>query len=148
MIEALLEAARLAPSAVNYQPWKFIVCTSESSKKIVRQSYPRTWFNQAPIYIVACGDHTQSWKRQHDGKDHCDIDVAIAVEHLVLKITDLGLATCWVCNFDAKLLKQSLALSEEIEPIAILPIGYFAEESVEQTRNQNRKALSEIVEWR
>lgn len=147
-IETLLESARLAPSAVNYQPWKFIVCASESSKKIVRESYPRAWFNQAQLYVVACGNHAQSWKRQGDGKDHCDIDVAIAVEHLVLKITDLDLATCWVCNFDADLLKKAFSLPQEMEPIAILPVGYPDENAPTDDRNQKRKALDEIAEWR
>ena len=80
----IIESARLAPSAVNFQPWKFYVCQSEEAKQIVRESYPREWFNAAPLYILACGDREQSWKRPCDGKDHVDIDIAIAVEHMVL----------------------------------------------------------------
>lgn len=148
MIQALLESARLAPSAVNFQPWKFLVCTSEEAKQIVRDSYSREWIRQAPVYIVACGDHSTSWKRAHDGKDHCDIDVAIAVEHIVLKATELGLGTCWVCNFDTEKIKSGLALSENMEPIAVLPIGYPHNENVADARNKKRKATDEIVEWK
>ena len=148
IIEQLLESARLAPSAVNYQPWKFLVCTSEEAKKAVRESYPREWFNSAQLYIVACGDHNASWKRAADGKDHCDIDIAIAVEHIVLKTTDLGLATCWVCNFDAQKLKVDLSLAENWEPIVLLPIAYPSAENEPDPRSKKRKTLSEIVEWR
>jgi nitroreductase len=146
VIEQLLESARLAPSAVNYQPWKFVICTSEESKRIVRESYPREWFNSAPLYIVACGNHNISWKRA-DGKDHCDIDIAIAVQHIVLKVHDVGLGTCWVCNFDAQKLKNDLKLEEQWEPIAILPIGYSKENSGTALYDGKRKSLEEITVW-
>lgn len=146
-IRQLLESARLAPSAVNYQPWKFIVCASEAAKRVVRESYPREWFNGAPVYIVACGNHHASWKRA-DGKDHCDIDVAIAVQHIVLKVHDLGLGTCWVCNFDAQKLKNDLKLEEQWQPIAILPIGYPQESGETALKDGKRKGLGEIMEWK
>jgi nitroreductase len=146
IIESLLESARLAPSAVNYQPWKFIICTSEESKRIVRESYPREWFNGAPLYIVACGNHNISWKRA-DGKDHCDIDVAIAVQHIVLKVHEMGLGTCWVCNFDVQKLKNDLKLEDQWEPVAILPIGYPKESVGTALYDGKRKSLEEITVW-
>lgn len=145
-IDEIIESARLAPSAVNFQPWKFYICRSEEAKKIVRQSYPREWFNSAPLYILACGDHQQSWKRPCDGKDHLDIDIAIAVEHMVLKITELGLGTCWVCNFNSQTVKEGLQLSENVEPIVLLPVGY--PENVDpDPRNKKRKSPEEITKW-
>ena len=54
----------------------------------------------APCVIVICGDHGASWKRKADGKDLCDVDVAITTDHMTLQATELGLATCWICNFD------------------------------------------------
>jgi nitroreductase len=145
-IDEIIESARLAPSAVNFQPWKFYICRSEEAKKIVRQSYPREWFNSAPLYILACGDHQQSWKRSCDGKDHLDIDIAIAVEHMVLKITELGLGTCWVCNFNPQTVKEGLQLIENEEPIVLLPVGY--PENVDpDPRNKKRKSPEEITKW-
>ena len=145
-IDEIIESARLAPSAVNFQPWKFYICRSEEAKKIVRQSYPREWFNSAPLYILACGDHQQSWKRSCDGKDHLDIDIAIAVEHMVLKINELGLGTCWVCNFNPRVIQEKMALREGLEPVVLLPLGY---PQVEETDggNKKRKSLKEITEW-
>lgn len=146
VIGEIIESARLAPSAVNFQPWKFYICRSEEAKKIMRQSYPREWFNSAPLYILACGDHQQSWKRPCDGKDHLDIDIAIAVEHMVLKITELGLGTCWVCNFNPQTVKEGLQLSENVEPIVLLPVGY--PENVDpDPRNKKRKSPEEITKW-
>lgn len=146
VVDKIIESARLAPSAVNFQPWKFYICRSEEVKKVVRQSYPREWFNKAPLYILACGDHQQSWKRPCDGKDCLDIDIAIAVEHMVLKITELGLGTCWVCNFNPQIIKEGLQLSENMEPIVLLPVGY--PENVDpDSRNMKRKSPEEITKW-
>lgn len=76
-IDYILEAARLAPSAVNYQPWYFVWVQSAEGKAKLQECYPREWFKQAPYYLIVCGDHQQSWKRG-DHKDHMDIDTAIA----------------------------------------------------------------------
>lgn len=144
----LLNATRLAPSAVNYQPWRFFVCSSEEIKQRIVESYPRKWFETAPLYIVACSDKSQSWKRAADNKDHGNIDVAIAVTHLTLKATDLGLGTCWVCNFDASVLKDALNLDKALEPVAIIPIGYPTEDvSLETEQPKKRKSIEEFTEW-
>lgn len=139
----VLEAARIAPSAVNKQPWNFIVVTNENTKNKIAETYPREWFKTAPAVIVVCGDHSKSWKRK-DGKDHCNIDVAIAIDHMTLAATDLGLGTCWVCAFDAKQCHKILGLPENLEVIALIPIGYPADTAPE---NKNRMDISEIVSW-
>lgn len=139
----VLEAARIAPSAVNKQPWHFIVVTDKIIKNKIAETYPRDWFKTVPAVIVVCGDHSKSWKR-NDGKDHCDIDVAIAIDHMTLAATDLGLGTCWVCAFDAKQCHKALELPENLEVIALLPIGYPADTAPE---SKKRMELSEIVSW-
>ncbi|MBQ7389133.1 MAG: nitroreductase family protein [Paludibacteraceae bacterium] len=141
-LELVMEAARLAPSAVNFQPWKFFVITDKKILNELSKTYSREWFKTAPTCIVACGDHQTSWKRS-DGKDHCDIDVAIAVEHIMLAATELGLGTCWVCNFDAKMCAEILNLPKELEPVAMIPIGYSDTDVVEK----KRKPIDEIVEY-
>lgn len=147
-IVELLNATRLAPSAVNYQPWRFFVCSSEEMKQRIVESYPRKWFQTAPLYIVACADKSQSWKRAADNKDHGNIDVAIAVTHLTLKATELGLGTCWVCNFDANVLADALNLDNVLEPVAIIAIGYPTDEaSLETVQPKKRKSIDEFTEW-
>lgn len=139
----ILEVARVAPSAVNYQPWHFIVVTDEVLKSKIAEAYPRDWFKEAPVVIVACGDHEKSWKRK-DGKDHCDVDVAIAVDHLILAATSLGLGTCWVCAFDAPQVHAVLELPEHLEVVALIPLGYPGEAPIPQKK---RKELEELVSW-
>ncbi len=148
IIIQLLDAARVAPSAVNYQPWRFFVCTSDDIKQKITESYPRKWFATAPLYIVACADKSQSWKRASDQKDHGNIDVAIAITHLMLKATELGLGTCWVCNFDVDILNDALNLDKVLEPVAIIPIGYpSSEASPKEEQSKKRKYIDEFTEW-
>lgn len=142
-ILTVLEAGRLAPSAVNYQPLRYIVVTDPDKISKVLESYPRKWIQNVPAIIVVCGDHNQSWKRK-DGKDHCDIDAAIAISHMTLAATEIGLGTCIVCAFDAKLCHENLNLPENLEVEALLPIGYPADENIPEKK---RKSLDEIVEW-
>ena len=83
--------------------------------------------------------------RQYDGKNHTDVDVAIAVEHICLSAASLGLGTCWICNFDPELLGRKLGLPEDAVPVAIIPIGYPEPDAV--VPQKNRKTFDEIVKW-
>lgn len=139
----ILDAARMAPSAVNFQPWHFIVIDESDQIAKFQEVYPRNWFREAPACIVVCADHEKSWKRKSDGKDFADVDVAIATDHLILKATEMGLGTCWVCNFDVELVRQFLNLPVQIEPLVIVPIGY----SEAQPTVKTRKSLDEMVHW-
>ncbi len=143
----LLEAARFAPSAVNFQPWHFIIVQNEEKKIVIQDCYHRDWFRSAPMYIVVCADHQQAWVRKLDDKHFSDIDVAIAVEHICLAATEIGLGTCWVCNFDATKLRDTLQLPDYIEPVAILPVGYPDENIYPEVPIKLRKSLQEIVHW-
>lgn len=139
----ILEAARFAPSAVNFQPWHFIIIDDPEQLKTFHEVYPRNWFREAPVCIVVCADHQQSWKRRSDGKDFADVDVAIATDHLILKATEMGLGTCWVCNFNVDLARKILQTPEHIEPLVIVPLGYTTAE----LQPKVRKPLSETVHW-
>jgi len=140
----VLEAARVAPSACNYQPWKMIVI---EDKATIRRIAP-DWVPEAktPAVIVACGDHRQSWRRR-DGKDHCDIDVAIAVDHLILAAAEVGLGTCWICAFNAFQCAEVLNLPYQLEPMVLIPIGYPDEGKDPQRHRDQRKPLEQLVTW-
>lgn len=79
-LDYILECARYAPSAVNKQPWQFIVIQSELQKKKLQKVYPAKWFVEAPLYIIVCANDSVAWTRQYDNKNHADID---AVENPV-----------------------------------------------------------------
>ncbi len=139
-LDYILECVRFAPSAVNNQPWRFHMVSCEEEKAKLWQCYNRDWFKTAPMYVIACMLHDEEWVRS-DGKHHGDMDIAIAVEHLCLAATEQGLATCWVCNFDATLCKELFALPENEEPAVIIPLGYAADEM----KAKSRKSMDDIV---
>jgi nitroreductase len=138
----VLNAARVAPSAHNEQPWHFIVLQNSELKNKVSSRW-----SKAPVIIVVCGDHNSSWVREDDRKDHCDIDIAIGIDHMTLMATELGLGTCWVCAFDPNLASSALNLPKNLEPIALLPIGYPKKVSDMNRHKTQRKSLDEIVSW-
>lgn len=138
-LDYVMECARLAPSAVNKQPWVFRIVENEDDKSKLHTCYSREWFQTAPMYIICSILHDEEWVRS-DGKHHGDIDIAIAAEHLCLAATEQGLATCWVCNFDAAKCKQLFSIADNEEPAVLIPIGYAADEA----REKKRKTISEI----
>lgn len=146
-LELVLEAGRVAPSAVNFQPWHFYVIRDAGKLERAHAVYHREWFRTAPCVIVICGDHEHSWKRKADGKDHCDIDVAITADHMTLQATELGLATCWICNFDPLAGRELLQLPDHLEPVVILSLGYPLDEVYPERHAEKRKPLSQIVSY-
>lgn len=142
----VLEAGRVAPSAANFQPWHFIVFTGGEKKKRICTTYNRPWFVHAPVIILICGDHDTSWKRS-DGKDHCDIDISIVADHMTLAAAEIGLGTCWVCNFDAKKTSEILCLPDHIEPIVFLSLGYPGDAEDKGSRHKIRKKMDDLLHW-
>lgn len=140
----VLEAGRIAPSAVNYQPWKFLVIQDPVKLAGVHKLYHREWFQQAPAVIILLADHQQAWKRA-DGKEHGDIDVSIAADHMTLAAVDRGLGTCWVCNFDKEKTVEHFGLPEHLEPVVFLPIGFPDSTTDVHRHDLKRKSLEEIT---
>ena len=138
-LDYVMECVRFAPSAVNKQPWKFYIVKDESEKGKLRECYNRDWFNTAPMYIICSILHDEEWVRS-DGKHHGDIDIAIAVEHLCLAATELGLGTCWVCNFRSAHCKELFLMPEEEEPAVIIPLGHPASD----ISPKKRKDMDEV----
>ena len=140
----ILECARLAPSAVNKQPWKFLVVQSEEGRKNICRCYAREWLAEAPLYIVVCAVESEAWTRHFDGKNHADIDASIATEHICLAAADQGLGSCWVCNFDPALMQELFRFEPGTHPVAIIPIGYPNEKEQPEAK---RKPASDIVTY-
>lgn len=140
----VIETALLAPSAVNFQPWKFIVVTEPSLLAQLQGCYHRDWFKTAPACIVAIGDHDKGWHRPTDGKDFTDIDVTIAIDHLMLAATEIGLGTCWICHFNAEMCAEIFDLPAHFEPIAMIPIGYPSSEEIPEKK---RKTIDQLLSW-
>jgi nitroreductase len=141
-LEIVLEAARLAPTASNRQPFEFLVVPTAGREGDLRRIYSREWFVQAPLVICACAIPAQCWVRM-DGKPYADVDVAIALDHLILAATELGLGTCWIADFDPTAAREVLDLPDGVEPIAFTPLGYPATERPPK----QRKSLSDLVHY-
>jgi len=139
----VLEAARLSPSANNNQPSHFIVVSDNATLKSLLPAYTREWFVKAPVVIVACSYPDKAWSRM-DGESFWKVDSAIAVENMVLVAHEAGLGTCWVAAFDEKKVKEVLDIPKEVRLIAMLPLGYPAEQKGEVT---DRKSLDEIIHY-
>ena len=140
-LKYIRECVRLAPSAVNRQPWKFVLVTDATQLAVLHRCYDREWIKNAPAIVVCCQQRDEAWVRPCDGKNHADIDIAIAVEHLCLAAAEQGLGTCWVCNFDVERCTQLFNIPSNEEVAVLIPIGYAADEAKEK----KRKDLKDIL---
>ena len=141
-LQQVLEAAQLAPTACNLQPFRLIVIHTKGREAELRRIYSSSWFTQAPLVICACSIPSESWKRR-DGKNYCEVDVTIAMDHLILSAASLGLGRCWIGAFNPDAAREILGLPDDVEPIAFTPLGYPAD----SPGRKSRKALDEIVRY-
>lgn len=139
-LAAVLEAARLAPTAANRQAFKLYVLPTANRQEALRRLYSRGWVAQAPLLIGIAGEPGHNWVRR-DGRNYVDVDCAIVMDHLILQAAELGLGTCWIGAFDPAAARQLLELPPDWEPIAFTPLGYPADTS----RPKTRKPLAELV---
>jgi nitroreductase len=117
-------------------------CANSGVRSELQRIYGASWFVQAPIIICACGKPSESWVRQ-DGENYCDVDVTIAMDHLILAAADLGLGTCWIGAFSSEAACEILGLPNDVKPIAFTPLGYPAD----QARTKSRKSIDELVRY-
>jgi nitroreductase len=142
-LQKILEAGRVAPTGVNRQPQRLIVVKEEKGLDKIKKAAS---IYGAPLAIIVCADHDESWKRPFDRKDIAEIDASIVTDHMMLQATELGLGTVWVCYFDPKVLKKEFKIPDNLEPVNILCIGYAADEPQSPDRHKElRKPLSETV---
>jgi nitroreductase len=172
---ALIEAARLAPSASNTQPWRFkIVADDEIKAKLAEAAYHQSFVAQAPVVLVCCADlhgyfEGVSSRNQDFGKEGAleetmvqvlreraghlkamnvqdlapgiAFNVAIAIEHIVLRALDFGLGSCWVRMIDEHKIKDIFDWSNNIHVVALLPLGY----PDEAPAARNRRPVEELM---
>jgi len=147
VLERILEAGRLAPSAANRQPWRFIVASSPGALAGVRRCYAKPWFNDAPHVLAVTGSANAAWTRQADGWNSLETDLAIAMDHLVLAAAAEGVGTCWIANFQPDALRSALGLDADRRVFAITPLGYPRPGAVAE-RLKERKSFDQVVEFR
>ena len=140
VLKEILEAARLAPSASNRQPWKFVVIQNkELRKKLMLASRNQIFVAEAPAVIAGCA--TNISHVMPNGVPSYPVDIAIALEHISLQAAELGLGTCWIGAFDQKKVKEILHIPKEIMIVCLMTLGYPAKDSFKSTR----KPLEDII---
>lgn len=142
-VDLILEAGRLAPTAVNYQPQRILVLNSEDSLETLKACTP--YHFQAPLALLVCYDNTVSWKRQVDGQDMGMVDASIVAAHMMLEITNLGLGSTWVGHFNPEKMKTTFSLPENIIPVVLLPMGYPNESSHPHPSHNKRFDIEKTV---
>ena len=153
-LNEILEAARLAPSGNNRQPWFFVVIKDETIKEDVAvATNNQMWIASAPVVIVAVGDmcaRSQDYAGLYVDEETSSFDVkrivrdtTIAVTHLLLEVDNQGLGACWCGAFSQAGIRPVLNIPDDKFVLAVIPIGYPAEEPKEKPR----KALEEIIRY-
>ena len=143
LLQAVLEAGRLAPSACNKQPWRFIVVGGEAGRRALGTAYAREWFWKAPVVIAVCISPKEAWTRSYDGRNYAMVDGALAMDHMQLAAAELGLGTCWIGAFDPAAAREILGLPDGVEIVGMTPLGYPDVEP--NPRVRSRRPLGETV---
>ena len=140
----VLEAARLAPSGSNLQPWKLVVVRDRATiRSMVHAIGGQQFVEQAPVLIVACMNGVgYNIGHRYDG---AVIDITIALDHVTLQAASMGLGTCWLGNYDGNEVRALLGIPPENPVVAILALGYPDESHPHRPRP--RKPLDELVCW-
>ena len=127
VVDRIIEASRLAPSAGNIQPWEFVVVQDPPIKhKLAVAALNQTFIEKAPVNIVVCADEARSKKRYGSRGEtlFCIQDTAAATQNLLLAAHALGLGTCWVGAFQENLVRKAINTPSHVRPVAIVPLGY------------------------
>ncbi|MBN1983596.1 MAG: nitroreductase family protein [Chitinivibrionales bacterium] len=140
----ILNAGRLAPSAANRQPWRFVVVSSVEMIEKMRLCHEKEWFRSAPHILAVVGDSSKSWRRVSDGYNSIETDATIALDHMILAAENEGVGTCWIAAFNPEIARQALRLTPSERIFALTPLGY-PQEGFKKKQNKQRKVLEEVV---
>ena len=154
-LRQILEAARLAPSACNQQPWRFaVVRDPDLRRRIVEEGFlpgiKMTWAIDAPVHVVIGMERsfvTHRLAASVSGVDYPWVDIGIAGEHLVLAATELGLGTCWIGWIKPRVVARIVGWPASVKPVVVITVGYARDPDAAALPASRRKALDELVRW-
>lgn len=144
-LQRILEAGRVAPTAANKQPQRFLVlASSDGLAKLAKACDP----HGAPLAIVVCGLTDQVWVRPQDGHPMLDVDTSIATTHMMLEAWAQGIASCWITWFDPAVIRREFALPDTVVPVNILVMGYADGKTQSPDRHAKQRIPLESMVWR
>jgi nitroreductase len=146
VLEKILDAGHMAPSACNNQPWEFLLIQSPEMLAKVRACYHRPWFKDAPHILVVLGLKDKAWVRSFDSYNSIETDLAIVMTHLLLAAENEGVGACYIEAYDPAILRKALELNENQVVYGITPLGY-QRQGFTKKGNKSRKPLIEIVKY-
>ncbi len=145
VIQRMLEALRLAPSACNIQPWHFIlVADATLRRELAQAANGQMWMADAPVTVVGCGFPEQAYQRMGGYGNSVDVDLAVALDHLTLAAVAEGLGTCWIGAFDEAKVKTLLGVPKQVKVVAMTPLGYPSSPELNHPAPEARKGQGEI----
>ena len=125
-IDSILNAALVAPTAVNKQPQRILVLTDK--EKLNKLNNCTKYGFDAPLCFIVCYDKSKAYNRGYDGKNSAEIDASIVTTHMMLQAQDIGLGTTWVMAFNPEKVRENFNIPPELEILALLPTGYPADD--------------------
>jgi nitroreductase len=151
VLERVLEAARIAPwgdAGSGGPPTRLIVVRDPAIKKqLVPMCHNQAFIASAPAVVVACGRDIKWNRGGWMGRYAMIVDVTIAVDHMMLAARAEGLGTCWIGSFDNAALKQFFELPDEMDVVAVMPVGYPDGDLLVEPSDKRRPPLQELVRW-
>ena len=145
VVGRIIEAGLAAPTACNNQPQRIKVVSTPDDLALLKKC-TECHFN-APLAFIVSADKSECWKRRYDGKLSADIDASIVATHMMLEAADEGVGSTWVMYFIPEAVTTEFALPEEVEPIAILVMGYPAESAQPSPMHTAKKDPAQIVRY-
>ena len=139
----ILHAGHLAPTAKNIQPQRILVLSGEEDMARLRPC-TKCHFG-APTALLLCYDKEECWKRPYDGKSSGEIDAGIVGTHMILAAKSLGVGSTWVMHFDPVAMRETFAIPENIEPAALLVMGYPADDATPAAFHSAFRPMEETV---
>ena len=145
IIDKLLNAGHVAPTGCNFQPQRILVLnTDESVEKLKRCT--KCHFD-APCAMLVCYNKDESWTRPYDNAQSAPVDASIVATHIMLEAKNLGLGSCWVMHFNPFKMRETFNIPENIEPVALLVMGYPHKDSQPFEMHYKSKSIDDIVSY-
>lgn len=143
VIDKIIASGHKAPTGCNYQPQRILVLnTDESIEKLKKCT--KCHFN-APTAMLVCHNKSESWIRKYDGALSSPVDAAIVATHMMLAAQNEGVGTCWVMHFDPAAMRESFNIPDEVEPVALLVMGYPSEDAKPLDLHSQFRPINEVV---
>lgn len=143
VLDKILEAGHLAPTACNNQPQRILVLNSDEAVAKLK-ACTRCHFD-APTALLVCYHKAEQWARKYDGHTSGEVDASIVTTHMMLAAASLGVGSTWVMHFDPAAMRATFCIPHDVEPVALLTLGYPAPDAIPMSLHSTFRPMEEVV---